>query len=375
MLDVLSKLKDFAAKVRHLQVDNGVFQLHYRFTVLILLAFSILVTSKQYIGDPIDCTSPAKLRENVIDQYCWVSSTHSVPNACHKKVGTEVIYPCIDKHVDGQEYVSHQYYQWVCFVLFLQALMFYFPHYLWKSWESGRLKALTLDLDGPLVDDKVKEQRIKALTAYFNVSLHRHNFYAARYVVCEILNFINVVGQMFLTNRFLGGTFLTYGTEVIQFTQLDQLDRTDPMMMIFPRVTKCTFHTFGPGGNPQNHDAVCVLPINIINEKIYIVLWFWFIFLAIASGLAIIYRIVTIISPEIRSQLLRARATSVKRRVVEDITKKIMFGDWFLLYLLSKNINSYIFKDVADVVAKNLDGYHDGEEIQKLNDKNDKMPL
>lgn len=373
-MDVLGSLKSFVVKVKSLTVDNGVFRLHYRFTVMILLGFSILVTSRQYIGDPIDCYSDSKVRADMIDQHCWISSTHTVPSACHQRTGSQVIAPCVDKYVDGDPVTTHQYYQWVCFVLFLQALMFYFPHYVWKSMEGGRLKALTMDLEGPLVSEAVKTQRIEALTAYFKVSLHRHNFYAYRYTVCEILNFINVIGQMFLTNRFLGGVFLEYGTNVIAFNDLDQTNRTDPMMMVFPRVTKCTFYTFGAGGQPQNHDAICVLPINIINEKIYIVLWFWFIILAIITGLAIIYRFATIFSSYLRFRLLQSKATSVKDDSLERISNRLNFGDWFLLYLLAKNINSYIFRDVANVVAKQLDGYDDENPESKVLYKK-KFPL
>lgn len=353
-MDVLGSLKAALTKVKVLTLDNCVFRLHYRFTMLLLLAFSILVTSRQYIGDPIDCSSPSSnLRENMVDQYCWVSSTISLPKALHKNVGTEVVYHGVDKHVEGDEVIVHQYYQWVCFVLFLQALMFYLPHYLWKSWESGRMKALTADLEGPLVNDELKTNRVAALNAYFKNSLNHHFFYVARYSLCEALNFINVIGQMFITNRFLGGTFLTYGTEVISFSNADQINRTDPMVSVFPRVAKCTFYTGGPSGDPQNHDYICVLPVNIINEKIYIILWFWFVILAIFSGLAIIYRVVTAVSPQVRYQLLKARASSVSRDVIESISMKASFGDWFVLYMLSKNVNSYVYKDVADV-ANNL---------------------
>merc|ERR1711884_112479 len=51
------------------------------------------------------------------------------------------------------------------------------------------------------------------------------------------------------------------------------------MEYIFPKVAKCTFERFGPSGTIEVFDGLCVLPINIINEKIYIFLWFWFILL------------------------------------------------------------------------------------------------
>ena len=41
---------------------------------------------------------------------------------------------------------------------------------------------------------------------------------------------------------------MTYGTEVIDFMNMDDANRTDPMMKVFPRVTKCTFHHYGPSG-------------------------------------------------------------------------------------------------------------------------------
>ena len=44
-------------------------------------------------------------------------------------------------------------------------------------------------------------------------------------------------------------------------------------------MTKCTFHKFGTSGNIEKHDALCILPLNIVNEKIYIFIWFWLLLL------------------------------------------------------------------------------------------------
>ena len=38
----------------------------------------------------------------------------------------------------------------------------------------------------------------------------------------------------------------------------------------------------------QKFDGLCVLPLNIINEKIYVFLWFWFVILAITTGIQVL---------------------------------------------------------------------------------------
>ena len=85
--------------------------------------------------------------------------------------------------------------------------------------------------------------------------------------------------------------------QVIAIAERDQEDRLDPMIYIFPRMTKCTFHKFGASGEVEKHDALCILPLNIVNEKIYIFLWFWFLLLGILSALVVVYRFVIVISP------------------------------------------------------------------------------
>lgn len=97
---------------------------------------------------------------------------------------------------------------------------------------------------------------------------------------------------MFLMNRFFDGAFLTFGIEVISFMQSDQEDRIDPMIFIFPRMTKCTFYKFGTSGEIERHDAICILPLNVVNEKIYIFLWFWFLFLGSITLCVLFYRYV-----------------------------------------------------------------------------------
>lgn len=64
---------------------------------------------------------------------------------------------------------------------------------------------------------------------------------SGRFFLCEALCLVVVVGNIYFTDFFLDGTFMTYGTEVINFPDMDPENRVDPMTRIFPRVTKCTF--------------------------------------------------------------------------------------------------------------------------------------
>jgi hypothetical protein len=156
---------------------------------------------------------------------------------------------------------------------------------------------------------------------------------------------------MFLMDAFLEGEFLTYGTEVINFMQSDQEDRVDPMIYIFPRMTKCTFYKFGLSGEVERHDALCILPLNVVNEKIYIFLWFWFIILAVLTFLLVVYRFLIIISHKFRVFLFKRNYRRIRKADIEKVTSNSSLGSWYLLYKLGSNIDTGIFCEAIEDLA------------------------
>ena len=92
------------------------------------------------------------------------------------------------------------------------------------------------------------------------------------------------------------------------------------MNEVFPKVTKCTFHKYGPSGSITTHDGLCILALNIINEKIYVFLWFWFVAVALFSALAILYRMFMLLVPSFRSNAIMARTLyQVDKNTVNDV--------------------------------------------------------
>jgi len=85
---------------------------------------------------------------------------------------------------------------------------------------------------------------------------------------------------LFLLNLFMGHNFNMYGINVIdQWLRGNEMNAVDR----FPRITICRFLIRTLGDNVQSYDVQCLLPINIYNEKIFLVIWFWLAFVAAAS--------------------------------------------------------------------------------------------
>uniref|UniRef100_A0A2A4K0X0 Innexin n=1 Tax=Heliothis virescens TaxID=7102 RepID=A0A2A4K0X0_HELVI len=341
-------------KVRYLidkaVIDNMVFRMHYRITSAILFLCCILVTANNLIGEPISCINDGAIPAHVLNTYCWITYTFTLPNSNSKAVA----HPGL-----GNDYLEekriHAYYQWVPFMLFFQGLLFYVPHWVWKNWEEGKIRMISDGIRGTaatIADDK--NNRLNRLVQYLVDTRHMHNTYSFGYFFCEIMNFVNVVGNIFFLDTFLGNAFLTYGTDVVKFSNMNQEQRTDPMIEIFPRITKCTFHKFGASGTIQKHDALCVLALNILNEKIFIFLWFWFIILSVVSGLALVYSAAVILLPSTRETILKRRFRFGTPAGVESLVRKTQVGDFLLLHLLGQNMSLRVFGEVLDELSRRL---------------------
>ncbi|KAH0564494.1 innexin inx7-like [Cotesia glomerata] len=359
-------------------IDNIVFRLHYRATFLILVSGSLLVSARQFFGEHIKCIiDKGSLPSYVVDTFCFFKSTYTVSKHMNKTLVElgHIPHPGVGPFTKDDEITHYVYYQWVPFVLFFQALLFYIPRYLWRNAEGGRMKALVSGLhlatlalheekteleSGKTIPSKRdRDEKIQQIRNAFLNRLHINRPWAYYMSFCELINFTNVLAQIYITDAFLGGAFLDLGLTTTQFEHSPG-DKMTPLDIVFPKVTKCTFHKYGPSGTIQHHDALCVMALNIINEKIYIFLWFWFIILAIVTGLGLVWRMLTM--------LLHSRSIAFNRYIfsiacpgkynpwnVLKLTHDYYYGDWLFLYYLAKNLDNYVFKELLEKLAYDLE--------------------
>ena len=186
-------------------------------------------------------------------------------------------------------------------MLGLNAMLFYLPKFIWNSCEKGNMATICEEIDKEgknmsrsVIDNDVTIKRIaKVLKHYMRGSWHKA--YTLNLVFCECLNGLIVIIVWVLTDYFLDYRFRTFGGDYHKFwagwTNTGNFvepwnnieEYGGPLDAAFPKVTKCTFHSFGYSGTQQKHDGLCVLMLNIVNEKCYLILWYWYVLAGIVS--------------------------------------------------------------------------------------------
>ncbi|XP_076062714.1 innexin inx2-like [Oratosquilla oratoria] len=332
-------------------IDGSVFKLHYRWTTSFCFISCLLLVAVQYIGNPIQCILAGKKAPKPMTTYCWISSTFTLVKSSDDAnlphgIGAH------DPYSSTHDVIHHNYYQWVPFVLTYLGCLFYLPHLVWKAVEGKRLDRLLQGLYvRSLTEESAKQDNI---VRYMRLTWGQNKKYAVQFFISEILNFVNVVGQMYLLNAFLGGFFLEYGTKVFSYLASTD-DRRDPLMEVFPRVTKCNFKYYGASGTLQNRDLMCILPQNILSEKIFLFLWVWFVALATVTAAQLVLKTMVYVSPAMRLRMFEHRGKLTASQDIENAVRCMPLGDFFLLDLLGRNLDAGTFKNILQQVCKSVD--------------------
>lgn len=338
-----------------LSIDNWTFKLFYQWSTTMLVGFSILISCNQYFGDPIQCDLPGDgVNEKVLKQYCWMYSSFNIPSDFEGNCARQ-------RQSDHPMYNS--YYQWVSIFLVFQAILFYIPRVIWLMLEGGLMKFLGKGTTGRIIEDG-DDKRDKMLRVFRDNLQNKYNRYAFIFFACEVLNLIVVISQFLITNIFLEYQFTWYGPTVWRYYNLPAEESAmaqikNPMCEVFPRVASCTYWRYGSGGGQTQLQALCILSLNIVIDKVYLILWYWYLLVTLLGAIRVLCRVVQILSPHMRYWLMKLKMHRYFKNKENTVGIKsyihhCTIGDWFVLYQMSKNLNRKFFYDFLIQLSKDV---------------------
>ncbi|VDI59303.1 Hypothetical predicted protein [Mytilus galloprovincialis] len=359
--------------------DNFVDRLCHYYTIIGLFFGTILVGTAEYVGNPIECWCPAELSPDevkYVNFVCWVQNTYYIPP--FKPVPYEYEFRYSN---------TIFYYQWVPLILLIMAVICKFPRLVWKYMSNrcgvGIKKLVELAKQTHLNSKEDREQKLKFVAQYIdkwclNVRAHRSGIFAptreqaaslcdigcgrhhGNYLISirimvRIMYFAVSFGLLFFLNEFLQNDIYIYGYDVINKFLAGQDWSLNHVR--FPRVTLCDFD-LRQLSNIQRYTMQCVLPVNLYNEKLFIILWFWMTLISVMSFLNVLYTLIVAPMKKPRKNFIKKylRLNEIyEKRERDALTKKLLqkfvelhlkHDGIFLLQLMSNNVGSAVMGDI-----------------------------
>jgi hypothetical protein len=324
-----------------------------RWTGIVMIMFSILTTSKQFFGEPIQCSNQ-QLPKGMFSSYCFMAGTITIAHEERTEDLPEThAHLGISSHQTGKV-LQHNYYQWVPFVLFLQAVLFYSPYRLWKMVEGGKLdKLLAKVSNDPLTETPLNEQ-VQGIGKFLAAKPCWYNVFARKMFLAEIGILLVSVLQMYLLDIIFEGKFFGLGHDFMSVTYPWEHARV--VEEVFPLVTNCRMKYIGTSGSPIQDSGLCILSINILNQKIFLISWYLHIFIISFTSIKVLLDIVLILAPGARYVMLRSLAGGLPSHVLSQVNRHGSFGFYTLLTLIAKNVDGAQFEALLLNLADNIPG-------------------
>lgn len=324
-------------------IDNSVFRLHYKVTMPVLFTVCVFLIGFQALNTPNDCDPVENVEQMIVNDHCY---SHHRRNAELNLVEAGIIdermeFPEKTKPDISRTSKSHNPFL-IIFLIVVQCILCYLPRFFWSKLESERIRKLLELLENP-------EQLMNSIFANSNKN-YKHFWW---YCVAEISNATFDFFFIVIVSSILWKEYFLYGINVILWNIHGGTEVENPVTRIFPKKIPCTFNLLNPttGGN-EIHKTACDVYMNNVNDKVFLVLWFWFLILGILSWLEVFYTATTCVSLRMRTSKLSTKLVEKDKLVT--MLKECTPGDWFLIHLLSKNISSASFNDFVSNAVVHL---------------------
>uniref|UniRef100_A0A5K4ELL6 Innexin n=1 Tax=Schistosoma mansoni TaxID=6183 RepID=A0A5K4ELL6_SCHMA len=180
-------------------------------------------------------------------------------------------------------------------------------------------------------------------------------FLSLMYLLVKLFYLCNSVSQLFLMQYFLG--FTNYNSSLFGMSILYNIIHGEDWRstLIFPRVAYCYAPVKHLGTKVNTATAQCVLPVNMLNEKIYIFLWWWILLVCVVNFHSLLRWCLQFACQNRGSQFvinyikLSNVLNSSELYFAEKFARKFLRRDgMFLLRMLASNAGEMVTSDIVN---------------------------
>ncbi|GIY15703.1 innexin inx2 [Caerostris darwini] len=331
-------------------IDNPVFVMHYGATAFLLILFSLLV-SLHPKNESVSCFPKDDIPPKFLEAFCWMHPIYAKDNSTLKTdSGINSPMPRF-----AQKQIWYDDDAWISLLFLLLASAFCMPRFFWKYKESGKVQELLSLLRDT---SRSSQENIMQMTDNILQDPDPNESYFVHYFIAEIFNAMISTLGIVLVKMFLDGESFPQRAEVFEFVNKDWslcwMSHCKSTSNILEKLNKCIVHRFTSSGNVESLEAIIVLPTSMIHEKIYIFLWYWFFMMRVLSYAVLVYRLFLCVVPCFRLKVLKLRCENSNILDLGLITDVLSIDDWFLIYLLSKNMDPETFSDLMTTLTTEL---------------------
>lgn len=228
-------------------------------TPAVLLIFSIVISTKQQIGSPINCIAPQEFNGwvNYVENVCFLGNVYHF--------STDQYLPL---NMTQRNEKSFGYYSWIPFMLLLQAILFHYPIILWELTTNKTV----INLQQISQESGITNPEIECLR-------RSRIYYTTIYFAIRILYIINICTQFYILTKFFKFNYLLWGYTLLVRENIDY----------FPYINYCDFYMRTIDNSIQTYSVQCFFSINLLNKFIFIFIWIWFIFLYVVNLYSILH--------------------------------------------------------------------------------------
>jgi len=367
------------------KIGNFIFSLHQRWTFVILIIGLIFASTNNYLNkEAMICYG--KDASSYVNNFCFLHGSSHVSKELRAEISSAT--SCISEDEGGEDQDNirtTRYYIWLPFVLALIASMTKLPGILWKNiFERGMMQKLVEDMgeDGSKTAHRFHKVVLRRKSSSMQAKIYNFGF-----AFCEVLNLIVIIVSWSTLNSLFNDEYANYGFNVqtynnfVPYSSTPQgTSKVNPMCHLFPTEVSCTVKTGGVGGNANKENILCLLPNNVFYQYYFLILWWWWFVLIFIASLALVYRLVQILLPQVGRMRLSAIFTSlgVDPGSLEKVAKmNLSTWETFLLIRLVSNLKGSQVSKLFEALDKEgqIQDDHNEEEGQALinNEENTEM--